>query len=484
MSKIGVIDIGSNSVRMVIFDAMARAPHYLFNEKVMCRLGAGFSETGKLSSEGVKSAKDTLERFVYLANAMRVSNLEIVGTAALREAEDGQNFVAWVKKKLNEDVRVLTGEEEAKLSAQGVLLGWPDANGLVCDIGGSSVELIEVRDGQIGDGVSMALGPLRLSGLSEEELHKTIAHRLRKARKEFSQDYDRIYLVGGSWRALAKIDMHRKKYPFPILHEYEMTPKDIKKSLKLVDTLTTADLSELTGVSFNRMELVPMAGLVLQGIIKAFEPKILAVSGYGLREGVLFENMPSWMRSSDPLLAASEELESELARFPGFGMKLYNWLAPIRTKYNKATDRLAQAACLLHDTNWRYHPDFRAQMSFEIIAQANICGLTHEERLFIALALASRYENKPEHAYTHPAINLLEEGRRGAAVELGRAMRLGSMVSASIGELLDHTRLENEEDGLVLRINKDMRAIYGDSVEKRLMSLEKYSTNDVRVEVS
>ena len=484
MSKIGVIDIGSNSVRMVIFDAMARAPHYLFNEKAMCRLGAGFAETGRLSPEGVISAKDTLERFVYLANAMRVSNLEIVATAAMREASDGAEFVRWVNDTLNEDVRILSGEDEARMSAQGVLLGWPDANGLVCDIGGSSVELIEVRDGKVGQGISMPLGPLRLAGMGDEEIEKTISHKLRKARKSFEGDVSRIYLVGGSWRALAKIDMHRAKYPFPILHEYEMTPKDVKKSLKFADEYSINELCDLTGVSFSRMELVPMAGRVLHGVIKAFEPETLAVSAYGLREGLLFENMPGWMRTSDPLLAASEELERELARFPGFGMQLYQWLAPIREKYDAATDRLAHAACLLHDTNWRYHPDFRAQMSFEIIAQANICGLTHEERLFIALSLASRYENKPDHAITHPAINLLASERAEIATELGRAMRLGAMVSASVSELLTHTSLENEEGGLVLRIDKTMRAIYGDSVEKRLLSLGKYSMNDVRIELS
>lgn len=482
MSKIGVIDIGSNSVRMVVFDAMARAPHYVFNEKAMCKLGEGFTQTGKLSKAGVVMAKDTLARFVYLANAMRVSNLEVVGTAALREASDGPKFVQWVEETLKVKLRILAGEEEARISAQGVLLGWPDADGLICDIGGSSMELIEVKDGAIGRRISLPLGPLRLGGLSEKELSKTIETTLSDAFAFFSKSYARIYLVGGSWRALAKLNMHRKKYPFPILHEYEVDPKQMVKTIEVISKLSIEEMNAISGTSLARLELIPQAGMVLKGLIKAFKPETLAVSAYGLREGLLYENMPNWMRSSDPLITASQELEKQFARFPGFGLKLKNWLSPLLEKYDTRTARLAEAACYLHDTNWRYHPDFRAQMSFEIVAQANICGINHEDRLFLALALASRYENNSLHANAHPAIALLTAERAETARELGRAIRLGSMISAATSELLEQTALELKSGMWVLKISESLKSIYGDSVNKRLSALGQISGRNVKIE--
>jgi len=153
LARVGVIDIGSNSVRMVVFDGAARSPAYFFNEKILCGLGAGFAETGRLNPQGRIRAMIALRRFAALAKGMGVSPLLTVATAAVRDASDGAEFRDDVFRHTGLEIQIVAGDEEARLSAQGVLLGWPGAEGLICDIGGSSVELAELLGaGEVGPG--------------------------------------------------------------------------------------------------------------------------------------------------------------------------------------------------------------------------------------------------------------------------------------------------------------------------------------------
>ncbi|MGR3491100.1 MAG: Ppx/GppA phosphatase family protein, partial [Shimia sp.] len=150
LKRVGVIDVGSNSIRLVIFDGAARSPAYFFNEKVMAGLGVGLGETGHLNPEGRKRGLDALARFAAVARAAEVSHISTVATAAVREASDGPAFVKEVEEQTGLKLWVIDGREEARLSAQGVLLGWPGSYGLICDIGGSSMELAEIREGRVG----------------------------------------------------------------------------------------------------------------------------------------------------------------------------------------------------------------------------------------------------------------------------------------------------------------------------------------------
>ncbi|MEL7184788.1 MAG: Ppx/GppA family phosphatase, partial [Pseudomonadota bacterium] len=258
LRRVGVIDVGSNSVRLVVFDGAARSPAYFFNEKILCGLGTDMSQTGRLHAEGRDRAMVALRRFAILARGMDVNSLTAVATAAVREAEDGPDFAVQVEAETGLKLWVIDGTEEARLSGQGVLLGWPEASGLMCDIGGSSMELAELSEGHVGQTLSSKLGPLKLSGLKGKSARKreiadgvaAMASRLGDKR------YDKLYLVGGSWRAIGRVDMERRGYPLHVLHEYTMTPKDMRATL---DYIAKADLGEVrlrTGTSAARMALV------------------------------------------------------------------------------------------------------------------------------------------------------------------------------------------------------------------------------------
>ena len=331
LSRVGVVDVGSNSVRLVVFDGAARSPAYFYNEKIMCALGAGVSETGMLNPIGRVRALSALRRFQHLAQGMGLPELTVVATAAVRDATDGPDFCAEVKRETGLRIWVIDGEEEARLSAQGVLLGWPGSYGLVCDIGGSSMELAEISGGRVGRRVTSSLGPLKLrdikGGKKGRQAH--IKETLAKLQEVLGPQRDRLFLVGGSWRAIARIDMHRRNYPLHVLHEYRMSARAVSATVKYIQKANLEELRSACGISSARMSLVPLAAEVLNRLVNTFSPKDIALSSYGIREGMLYEQMPQRLRDRDPLIEACRFAEAKDARMPGFGKSLYAFIHPI-----------------------------------------------------------------------------------------------------------------------------------------------------------
>lgn len=472
LARVGVIDIGSNSVRMVVFDGMARTPAYFFNEKALCGLGRDLPQTGRLHEEGRESALRVLRRFAALARSMDLTALSAVATAAVREAEDGPDFVAQVRRETGMVIHVATGAEEATLSAQGVLLGWPEAEGLVCDIGGSSMELAHLAEGRIGNVATSALGPLALRVHQGKARAAHITHEIAALRRAVPAAPTRLFLVGGSWRALAQVDMARRAYPLGVLHEYTQLASDLGETLDWVRQVDTEKLREIApGVSSARIALMPEAVEVLQALLAAYGPKEVVISSYGLREGLLFAHMPPELSVLDPLLESARHMEQARARVPGFGDLLYNWMAPVFDGANSAQARLIRAACLLHDVNWRTHPDFRAETCFESVTRDGLGRINHAGRVFLGLALMKRYKQGDAPARLAALTALLSDAERAMAQAVGRAMRLGAIVSGGSASLLSATRLERDAGVLWLHIGADAHLAEGDTVEKRLASL-------------
>lgn len=473
LRRVGVVDVGSNSVRLVVFDGAARSPAYFYNEKIMCALGAGMAETGHLSPEGRIRALSAMRRFSKLADSMGLSELSVVATAAVRDAEDGPDFCDEVLRETGLKIWVIDGREEARLSAQGVLLGWPGAYGLVCDIGGSSLELAEISGGRVGKRQTSELGPLKLrdikGGAKARQAH--IRSVMEALREELGAQRDRLFLVGGSWRAIARIDMLRRGYPLQVLHEYRMTRRSVTDTVKFIRKANLDELRSLAGVSSSRMALVPFAAEVLHRLVKTFKPKDIAVSSYGIREGMLYEQMPQRLRDRDPLIEACRFAEAKDARLPGFGKNLNAFIAPLYKSAKPSRKRLVKAACLLHDVSWRAHPDYRAEVCFDNATRANLGGLKHAERIFLGLALLHRYSNKRENTRFESLYEMIDAKERQEAEILGKAMRFGAMLwidkDAARGEL----RWFPKKKKLELRLTPDMVPLFGEVAEARFQSL-------------
>ena len=474
LSRVGVVDVGSNSVRLVVFDGAARSPAYFYNEKIMCALGAGLSETGHLNPEGRTRALAALHRFSGLADGMGLTDLTVVATAAVRDAKDGPEFCREVLAQTGLRVWTVDGEEEARLSAQGVLLGWPGSYGLVCDIGGSSMELAEISGGRVGRRVTSSLGPLKLVDIKGGRRGRNAHIRsvMEDLHDRMGKQRDRLFLVGGSWRAIAKIDMHRREYPLQVLHEYRMTSATVSNTARFI--ANHPDLEQLRTacrLSAARMALVPFASEVLYRLVKTFKPKDIAISSYGIREGMLYEQMPQRLRDRDPLIEACRFAEAKDARLPGFGRTLYNFISPLFRSVPEARQRLIKAACLLHDVSWRAHPDYRAEVCFDNATRANLGGLNHQGRIYLGLALLHRYSNKREGTHFEELYYLLEEKLRREAEILGKAMRFGAMMWMKEDAQQGEFRWFPKKKRLELHLLPDMVPLYGEVAAARLRSL-------------
>ena len=473
LKRVGVVDVGSNSVRLVVFDGAARSPAYFFNEKIMCALGAGLSDTGRLNPEGRARALSAIARFQEIAAQICNGPLTAVATAAVREAEDGPEFCAEVLDKTGLEIHVIDGKEEARLSAQGVLLGWPGSYGLVCDIGGSSMELAEINDGEVGERVTSKLGPLKLQDIEggAEGRQAYIQKTLDKLYVKMGDQENRLFLVGGSWRAIARVDMERRAYPLNVLHEYRMTAEDVAATAAFIAENDLEELRQRCGLSAQRMALVPFAIEVLIGLLDRFTPYDIAISSYGIREGMLYEQMPDELRRRDPLIEACRHAESKDARLPGFGRTLYDFVKPLFKDGTKDRKRLVKAACLLHDVSWRAHPDYRAETCFDNATRANLGGLKHSERVFLGLALLHRYRNKREGTRFEELYDLLNLEDQKQAEILGKAMRFGAMLWMQAGTDLGKLTYKAKSAELHLELPERARALYGEVAEARLQSL-------------
>jgi exopolyphosphatase/guanosine-5'-triphosphate,3'-diphosphate pyrophosphatase len=470
---VGVVDVGSNSVRLVVFDGAARSPAYFYNEKILCGLGAGLRETGKLNPKGKARALSAIKRFQLLAKGMGIPPLTAVATAAMREAQDGPAFREEILQETGLSLWVIDGQEEARLSAQGVLLGWPDADGMICDIGGSSMELATVRNQAVGKRLTSPLGPLKLEGLKggRKGLREHIKPIMDDLAVQMGTDHKRIYLVGGSWRAIARIDMERRGYPLHVLHEYRMSVRAVTATIKYIRENDISELRAKTDTSAARMALVPIASEVLRQLTRTFRPKEICISAYGIREGMLYEQMPEAVRARDPLIEACRFAEQKDARLPGFGKGLHTFIEPIFKANAYEKMRLIRAACLLHDVTWRAHPDYRAELCFDNTTRANLGALTHKERIFLGVALLHRYKNSRDIPAFAPLIEMLDDKSLQNAEVLGKAMRFGAMFAVETPDALARLKYFPQKKLLKLTIEPQARDLFGEVAEARFKSL-------------
>lgn len=470
-SRIAIIDIGSNSVRLVVYEGSARLPAILFNEKVMPGLGRALNETGAIDPSALAAARAALARFALLAREMQVSELRTVATAAVRDASNG-NALIEAAAALGLEVELLSGEEEAMASGMGVLSGIPDADGVVGDLGGGSLELVRVVAGTVTDRISFPLGVLRIGAIRAEgkgALDRRVGKLLEEAGwKGRGKDLP-FYLVGGSWRALARLDMHRSDYPLPVVHQYPLSLSRIAELRELVNTRPRSALKAIPDVSSARVATLPDATALLASVARHLGSSGAVVSAYGLREGLLFQRLTAKQRREDPLIVAARDEGERLGRFAEHGDLLEAWIAPLFGGESAELARLRHAACLLADVGWRANPEFRAERGMEIALHGNWVAIDAAGRAVLAQALYTSLGGGvgcPE-----PLARLADPAALDRARRWGLAIRLGQRLSGGVAAPLKRSRLVLEEDAVTLVIEERDEALYGEPVEKRHKAL-------------
>jgi len=478
-APVAVVDIGSNSVRLIVYDGALRAPAPIYNEKVLCGLGRSIASSGRLNADGVSRALRALRRFRSLIDQLKAERIEVIATAAAREAENGPEFVAQAERILGRQVRVLSGTMEAELAALGIISGIYAADGFVGDLGGGSLELIDVRGGRLSDAATMPLGGLRLideSGGNPKKARDIVDAELSKLdwlEKGRGRDF---YAVGGTWRALARLHMTQTNYPLSVMHNYRISAEEASKFASLLDHQSQSSLAGIRDISSARRETIPYGALVLERLIKQMKPRAIVVSVLGIREGLLYSLLSDAERAKDPLIEACADLAKQRSRSVENAWELCAWTEPLfQIQGHLETPeqaRLRQAACLLSDIAWRAHPDYRGSQCLNLVAHGEFVGVDHPGRAFLALTAYYRNEGPIKNdGLSQRLVELVDKETLRRARILGAAFRAAHMVTAAMPGVLPHTPLSFEGNRLIWQLPEPYANLEGERVERRFKAL-------------
>lgn len=486
LADAAVVDVGSNSVRLVMYRLDGRVIWTVFNEKTLAGLGRDISITGRLAPAGVEAALVSLARFSALIEAARPKRVFAVATAAVRAASDGGAFRARVLAETGLNLRVLTGQQEARYAALGVLAGAPSAQGLVGDLGGGSLELTRLVKGAPGDGVTLQLGPFWFpEPFSPGIVRRKVEKALRRLDRRFQ--CETFNAVGGAWRNLALLHMRLADYPLGIIHEYQLSRSDALAMARFVAQQSRASLERIEGISRRRVENLPHAALVLEGLISELGVKRIVLSAYGLREGLILNAMSRSQRGEDPLIAGFAALGGRPQATEAFGVALSDWLAGsfsrLPSMFGARDATLVAAACRLADFGAQLHPDHRADLVFEQVLRAPVAGMDHAERVFLACAAFGRHTASANMPAPELVTRLLSPERYQRARALGAAVRLGCELAGRSAELLTHARLDLRGGNLTLRTDAGWEAmLLGDQIGKRAATLASLLERELKLQ--
>jgi exopolyphosphatase / guanosine-5'-triphosphate,3'-diphosphate pyrophosphatase len=486
-APVAIVDIGSNSVRLVIFEGLTRNPYTIFNEKALCGIGRGLESSGKLDKNGVEHALETLSRYRSVAAGMGVKRLQVVATAAVRDAKNGREFVEEAESVCGGPVHVLSGEEEAQLAAFGVFSGIPDADGLVGDLGGGSLELNTVQKREItGAGTTLPFGPLRLIDLSGDRIDRArliVDEGLKRVPGLDKMKGRSLYAVGGVWRNIGRIHMSTTKYPVHILHHYEIPRAEAIRLCEVLAQQSRRSLERLD-IPRRRTESLPFGAVVMERLLRTTELSRVVISAYGVREGLLYSQLPESVKAQDPLIETCKEWADRQGRGGAAGDEVTAFLAPLFEDESASERRLRRAACLLSDIGWRHHPDYRADLSFQEILQGALAGTTHQARLVVAMAVFYRYSGESE-----PTGNMKRYAQfmgveaSLAALRIGLGARLAYNLVGPATSYLGEFGLKMGGKDLTLLIPKKRKALMGETVEKRLAELAEAFDKSPKIDV-
>jgi exopolyphosphatase/guanosine-5'-triphosphate,3'-diphosphate pyrophosphatase len=489
-APVAIVDIGSNSVRLVAYEGMTRSPTPIYNEKVLCGLARGIVTTGRLAEDGMQRALAAIERFRMLCEILQVGEKIVVATAAARDASNGPDFLRAAAHAIGCEVTLLSGPREAELSARGVLSGVWRPDGVVGDLGGGSLELIELRAGKVGTGATLPLGGLSLMDASNKSLrqaYKITRRAIATAAPIMAMRGRSFYAVGGTWRAFAKLHMRQRNYPLQVMHNYTIPASDAADFAGLIKRVDSEAITAIGSVSAQRRPLLAYGAVVLDEIIRRARPQTIVFSVAGVREGLLYERLAPAEQAEDPLLVAAAQFNLLRSRSPRHALELADWIeafwASTHIEDVDGEARLRRATSLLADIAWRAHPDYRGMQAFDLIVNASILGIDHPGRAFVALASAIRHVGLNEDV--SPQVRSLVSARRqDHARILGATMRVAYSLSAAMAGILPLTPMIADRREVVVTLPRKLAELESERLANRLRQLARLIGREPRVVVA
>ncbi|HKQ09705.1 MAG TPA: Ppx/GppA family phosphatase, partial [Rhizomicrobium sp.] len=462
---VAIVDIGSNSVRLVVYESQTRVAATLQNEKSICAIGRDMVTTGRLHAEGCTAALEALSRFRMIADGLNAIHHDAVATAAARDASNGAEFIRRAESAWGRPIRVLAGEDEARIAAEGVVAGIPDADGLVADLGGGSLDMVPVRGGQTGAAYTLPFGPLRLMDQSKGDPDKARDIVDKGLKNIPNLSASALYAVGGAWRSFARVDMEEQNYPLHVLQHYIIPRGRALRLCRLLAGLSKDSVRKIKVVSKRRVESLPYGAVVLERLLEAGGIKDLVISAYGLREGLLYGRLPAEERGKDPLVEFASAANARTARVPVHAHEMLAWTLPLFDNENADMARIREASALFSDIAWRRHPDDRAVGAFGQVLTAPFAGASHRARALIAASVFHRYSGDEDFPQSMALAGLLDKDDEKRALVLGLAWRFAFSLSASAAGELAHYRLRMTPSKVILEVPSRREAIAGEPVQ-------------------
>lgn len=471
-----IIDIGSNTVRLVIYTGAARAPTIVFNEKVTARLGKGVAENGLLTEKASNVALAALARYATLLDASGVTEVETVATAAARDARNGAEFLAKVAA-LGLSPRLLSGQEEAETSAWGVLAAFPGAHGIVGDLGGGSLELTDIEGDRCEHGVSLPWGSLRIRALRAQGPGKFARH-IREELKAVGWAGRKgltLFLVGGSCRALAHYAKHVLDWPIDDPHGFELS------SGRAIDLFRPLEHGQpdgpIPGISSSRLTALPDSAALIVNLVRALKPANLVFSSWGLREGLLYQRLTARERAQDVMLTSVGTFAEELGTPAAHAAMVADWTAGIAAPGH---DSLRLAVTHLALASLRLEPNLRAEHVTDWALRKRWIGLTPEDRAMLAAALLANAGRLPPPG---SLARITSPGNLHEAAAWGLTVRLARKFSGCSSRPLAGSALTIRDGKLVLGVRPAFQALATETVEKDLRQLATWLRLEPAIEV-
>lgn len=413
MKKLAVIDIGSNSMRVLIVKVTNGKNYEFVDElKSIVRLGRGMTAEGAISEEKIKLAIIALSHFKRLCDSNNVTEIVAVATEAVRKASNQMEFIDRAKKEIGIDIRVLSGSEEAYFDYLAVVNSIDINSALLMDIGGSSTEFILVEDRKMKESISIPMGAITLT-----DRFMSIKGGNQKKIKELESflvsNFDKISWlkkanglpligVGGSHRTIGKIHRNKINYPFNNPHNYVISSKDVMGIYSFLKTMEISQYKKVRGISRDRADIFVGAICCIATAMKYCGTKKLCISESGLRQGLIYgkliksypplvENILDFSLSNIVNNYGSDKKHLKLVwSFAGKLCTAFSDILPMRDE----DYRILKSAVMLGDCGVSLGFGSQEKYSFYIVRNLKIYGLTHREQIMAAFVVSTFEENK------------------------------------------------------------------------------------------
>ncbi len=475
-----VIDIGSNTVRLVIYEGTGRAPEVVWNEKVAARLGRDLSETGRIPEEAMDEALDALARYALLVGDRNIEDVQTVATAAARDAENGAEFLDRVAA-LGLQPRLLSGEEEACASAFGAIGAFPGAQGTVADLGGGSLELVAIAEGDCHDAVSLPLGTLRLPALraAGRDIAASVHDILN--REGWAEAHSGpLYMIGGTWRALAHYAMVEADYPLTDPHGFCLETGTARDHAKALLSAKPDDLMDISGISEMRANYLPDAAALLLPLLDELQPDALIFSSWGIREGLLYSRLTDLQRSLDPLLSGVHAFAEPRDAAVVDATRVAGWTVELANGNGKRNERLRLAAAQLASALQRVEPNLRVNHATEWALDKRWIDCSARDRAMICAALFGSLGRTELPAKLR---EIASDDDLREALTWGLAFRLARRLGAGSRTALASSKLRMKTNSLVLYVDESRRALATWPLTRDLEILAEWVDRKPRIKV-